>query len=452
MTYTERPKKFKGRKKRKQNQEGNKINEKEKEKEKENENENEKSIQEIKKQLQTKRKFRYSNLGIPKRLLENEQLNKVIKTKLPSNYDFEIAKTLHMIQQIKAKRVGLQLPEGLLAHSTAISSILTLFGGVECIILGEVSYGSCCVDDETCSQLGIDLLVHYAHSCLIPIDICKVKMLYILVSIRMDVQHFVDMILANMDPKKDLYLFSTIQFTTSIQVASQNLKAKHNWERIKIIHTPPLSPGEVLGCTAPELEINGETDVLFLADGRFHIEALMIVNSDPRISWYRYNPYTKKLTSEKYDNKSLVLSRRKEILKTRKAKKIGIIMGTLGRQGCASLLDRVVKRIKSVNKKQITLLMDEVDTEKLKLFPKIDAWVQIACPRLSIDWGGSLLNDIPILNPYELFMSFPSENQSQLIFEGYNYPLDNFALDGGESTSYRHIEFEEKIRKIQLEK
>lgn len=46
----------------------------------------------------------------------------------------------------------------------------------------------------------------------------------------------------------------------------------------------PLSPGEVLGCTAPRLQ--GEHDaIVFVADGRFHLEALMIAN--PHIPAYR---------------------------------------------------------------------------------------------------------------------------------------------------------------------
>ena len=36
----------------------------------------------------------------------------------------------------------------------------------EFIILGDVTYGACCVDDYTARALGCDLLVHYAHSCL----------------------------------------------------------------------------------------------------------------------------------------------------------------------------------------------------------------------------------------------------------------------------------------------
>ena len=50
------------------------------------------------------------------------------------------------------------------------------------------------------------------------------------------------------------------------------------------VQARPLSPGEVLGCTAPRLQ--GEHDaIVFVADGRFHLEALMIAN--PHIPAYR---------------------------------------------------------------------------------------------------------------------------------------------------------------------
>jgi diphthamide biosynthesis enzyme Dph1/Dph2-like protein len=34
------------------------------------------------------------------------------------------------------------------------------------VIMGDVTYGACCVDDYTAVALGCDMLVHYGHSCL----------------------------------------------------------------------------------------------------------------------------------------------------------------------------------------------------------------------------------------------------------------------------------------------
>lgn len=40
------------------------------------------------------------------------------------------------------------------------------FASVETVIMGDVTYGACCVDDYTARALGCDFMVHYGHSCL----------------------------------------------------------------------------------------------------------------------------------------------------------------------------------------------------------------------------------------------------------------------------------------------
>ena len=55
-----------------------------------------------------------------------------------------------------------------------------------------------CVDDFSARALGCDLMVHYGHSCLIPIDrTSNIKMLYVFVSISIDPVHFIESIVAN---------------------------------------------------------------------------------------------------------------------------------------------------------------------------------------------------------------------------------------------------------------
>ena len=40
------------------------------------------------------------------------------------------------------------------------------FTDADTLIMGDVTYGACCVDDFTARALGADLMVHYGHSCL----------------------------------------------------------------------------------------------------------------------------------------------------------------------------------------------------------------------------------------------------------------------------------------------
>ena len=65
--------------------------------------------------------------------------------------------------------------------------------------MGDVTYGACCVDDLTAKALGATLMVHYGHSCLVPVDAMTqgIKMLYVFVDIQIDLDHFIQTIRFN---------------------------------------------------------------------------------------------------------------------------------------------------------------------------------------------------------------------------------------------------------------
>lgn len=65
---------------------------------------------------------------VPDSILHDAALNEAIQV-LPSNYNFEIHKTVWRIQQAGARHVALQFPEGLLMYACIISDILERFAG-----------------------------------------------------------------------------------------------------------------------------------------------------------------------------------------------------------------------------------------------------------------------------------------------------------------------------------
>ncbi len=105
---------------------------------------------------------------IPEEILNDAKLNGAIAL-LPPNYNFEIHKTVWRARQAGAKHIALQFPEGLLMFACTIADIIEEFTDAETIIMGDVTYGACCVDDFTARALGADFMVHYGHSCLVPI-------------------------------------------------------------------------------------------------------------------------------------------------------------------------------------------------------------------------------------------------------------------------------------------
>ncbi|VEN38260.1 unnamed protein product [Callosobruchus maculatus] len=308
------------------------------------------------------------------------------------------------------------MPEGLLLFSTTIADIIKDFTGADSVIMGDVTYGACCIDDLTAKALGVELLIHYGHSCLVPIDQTSgIKVLYIFVDIKLDPLHFIETLKYNFETKEKLALVSTIQFVTTLQAAAVKLR---EWGYdVSIPQIKPLSPGEILGCTAPVIRC---ADVLvYLGDGRFHLEAAMI--SNPKLQAYKYDPYSKKFTKEGYAHEEMKMVRSQAIEKASASRTVGVIMGILGRQGNPKVVDYLREQLKESGRKVSVILLSEIFPNKLELFRKIDAFVQVACPRLSIDWGKSFSK--PLLTPYEAAIllkkeKFPSDS---------NYPMDFYA-------------------------
>jgi len=334
----------------------------------------------------------------------------------------------------------------LLLYSTLIADLITKYcaseeDDIEVLIMGDVTYGACCIDDLGARALGADFMVHYAHSCLVPINEMAIKdILYVFVTIGINLEHFVNTIVHNLSDHKssDIYLLGTIQFTNSLFMCKKKL-LEEGFESIIIPQTKPRSSGEVLGCTAPIIPESESKEMIaiFLADGRFHIESTMIQN-DHIDHFYQYDPYSRNFTVEKYDTEKMHKIRYEEIERAKSAKTLGIILGTLGRQGNTGLLENFRSICKEQGIKSFILLLSEITPQKLAKFKSVDAWVQISCPRLSVDWG--LQYDKPLLNTYEGYVLL-----DQIKWQS-TYPMDFYSDRAGEWGVYY------KINKMREEK
>ncbi|GAA97434.1 uncharacterized protein L969DRAFT_94483 [Mixia osmundae IAM 14324] len=414
---------------------------------------------------------------------------------LPSNYNFEVVKTLDQIRKYGSKMVALQLPEGLSMWGCALVDLVERFTEAEAIVLGDVTYGACCIDDFTARALGCDMLVHYGHSCLIPVDTTQIRTLYVFVEISVDRLHLAETVRQNFPRiareelrRRDevsagkgkgpalaitdesvgadqlerkpfkMAVVGTVQFLAAVQGLPSDLAdlALDGARRLAIEDAPaevstnehaadqiaeelhlfvpqvkPLSPGEVLGCTAPRLPA-GTDAILYVGDGRFHLESIMIAN--PTVPAFRYDPYEKRLTLEQYDHEEMSHLRSDAVQTAAQSiEKIsaapgqgagwGVVLGTLGRQGSLSVLKSVTRHLDASH--FVPILLSELSPAKLSLLaPHLDVFVQTSCPRLSIDWGYAFPK--PLLSPYEANVAlgrairWGSADQSA-------YPMDFYA-------------------------
>jgi len=385
-------------------------------------------------------------------------LQKVLsESGLPKAYSFEIEKSVQRILTLQATHVALQMPEGLLMYATVIADALKRLAAPvlqDVSILGDVTYGACCVGDLDGQALGCQLLIHYGHSCLVPIQHTAIPCLYVFVEIQMDIPHLVECLDTTLqeqfmfassagssstndetkgdDPRKPhIYILGTVQFRHALMEAKDMLMTQKHYKHVSVPQVKPLSPGEVLGCTSPKLHqhTTHKAIVCFVADGRFHLESTLI--SNPHINkFYRYDPYGKTMTEESYDHDAMKSIRYKASQAAKTAKTFGVILGTLGRQGNPAIVRQIQAQLKQHQRRSFIMLLSEITPAKLQLFgDKVDAWVQVACPRLSVDWG-HYLSTKPVLTPYELSVCLEETQWKEV------YPMDFYSLEGGPWSNY----------------
>jgi 2-(3-amino-3-carboxypropyl)histidine synthase len=213
---------------------------------------------------------------------------------------------------------------------------------------------------------------------------------------------------------------------------------------VTIPQVKPLSPGEILGCTAPKLPA-GVDALLYVGDGRFHLESIMIAN--PSVPAYRYEPYSKKLTAEEYDHTAMLKIRSDSISEAKRSlpsaspdvaassPNWAVILGTLGRQGSLSVLKTITSSLPLSS--TVPILLSELSPAKLSILaPYIDTFVQTSCPRLSIDWGYAFPR--PLLSTYEASVALgriqsrwlpdaARNEKDEVDKENRDYPMDFYA-------------------------
>ena len=388
--------------------------------------------------------------AVPPEVAEDPALLAALEA-LPANYALEVPKAVWRCRRDGVRRVALQFPEGLLLFACAIADILREHAGVrDAVVLGDVTYGACCVEDLQARALGCDLLIHYGHSCLVPVPRSAVPCMYVFVDIQVDAAHLEATFRQHFPPGARVAVAGVVQFNASVQKLKASVAGDY---ALDVPQSKPLSVGEVLGCTAPRLpgaagccssssgagggcggqggdEAGGWDGIFFVADGRFHLEAMMIAN--PGVPAFRYDPYSRELTRERYDHQGMRAARRAAIERAREARHWGVVLGTLGRQGNPALLRRIEARLQERGIAHTVVLLAEVTLERLALFEGVDAWVQICCPRLSIDWGEGF-GGVPLLTPYEAFCALGAATPffAEGAPDGGAYPMDYYSAEPG---------------------
>ena len=357
---------------------------------------------------------------------------------------YEIALTLVEIKRAQYKRIALQFPDTMLCHAPRVCNALSqgsreLFpspkhardpADIHAIegemygmsitddrskptfyILGDTSYGACCVDEIAAEHVDADVIVHYGRACLSPttrlpvIHIFTVQPLPDIQTIWQEAERIFadrsDKIILMADLPYQCHLHSIFNMLQSHGFLNlYETEVKHD--------TSSLLPNR----TVPD-EVSRQPcrlkdwHLLHIADPP---DALLLTLSSRAASIHICNIPMSVTRPEKPASLSTAraLNRRYALLTSVKtASTFGILINTLSVQNYLDMVGHVKEQILAAGKKSYQFVVGKLNAAKLANFSEIDAWVVIGC------WESSLIDskDIwkPIITPFELRLSLQED-------------------------------------------
>jgi 2-(3-amino-3-carboxypropyl)histidine synthase len=327
------------------------------------------------------------------------------------SFDLEEERVKQEILKLGAKRVLIQLPEGLKPEAPRLAKIIEKTGAMP-IISADPCYGACDLATAEAEDLGVDLIVHYGHSKLLKYE--RVPTAYVEARATLNIDDVLEKALPLLEKWCRIGLVTTVQHVQTIDHAKELLLRAG--KTVMIGDTRRLSyPGQVIGCdysNAKSLSKDVEA-FLFIGGGQFHALGVALSTSKPTIA---ADPYDNKAFSVNEQAERIVKQRWASIDEAKEAKSYAVLVGLKpGQQKLEQAL--IIKgKLEAKGKAVFLFAVREVSPEALMEFPTIDAYVNTACPRLSLDDASRFRK--PVLTPNEALVAVGELTWEELCRKG----------------------------------
>jgi len=308
-----------------------------------------------------------------------------------NSYEFELDRIKALIKERGARRVGLQLPEGLKTVALAIAAEISTETGADVIVSGNSCYGACDIDEKLEGM--VDLLFHFGHTINPfrksvfgktrngkPVLKEKIPKKVIFVELRstVDIKPAVERAVAEIKGNF-VGLVATVQHVHELDEA-KTVIAHAGKEAVigKGAHAVKYD-GQVLGCDFSSAKVPCD-DILFVGSGSFHPAGIALYTGKRVIG---ADPFTMRISI--FEPDELRKKRYIAIGRALDAKSVGILIGM--KSGQCKLNEAITLQQKAIAKglEAYLIALEEITEERL-LGYKVDAFVNTACPRLAEDF------------------------------------------------------------------
>jgi len=289
-------------------------------------------------------------------------------------------KIFEEIKNRKPTSVSLNGPDGILNQVQEMGLKIMKRFGIPAYILADTTWGSCDLNSNGAKVLNSEILFNIGHTNSIPIFEENVVM----------IDAFDDISFDSVIPKCiDKLKGKTVSLITDSQHLHQiqNVKKTLEGGGINVLigkGKGQLNDGQVFGCEFyPALETKESSDAnVFLGQSNFHAAGLALSTNIPT---YVLDPYFNEIREVTEFARKLEKKSTLAIYKAAEAKIFGIIVGL--KEGQLSKLTALnfKKEFEKEGKTVYLFALTDITNERLKNIKGVDAFIQVACPRISTD-------------------------------------------------------------------
>ncbi|OLL26142.1 Diphthamide biosynthesis protein 2 [Neolecta irregularis DAH-3] len=294
--------------------------------------------------------------------------------------------------------VALQFPDSLLHESTIVAEYLRKLLESDVYILGDTSYGECCVDEVAAEHVNADVIIHFGRACLSPTN--RTPVIYVFCKRELHYDSFLEEI-KGLDSENQIVLLADVQYQHHLGPLSA-LLSKQSFKPVVSsieIGSHDLLPSRRLSSS----ESLSSSNVIYIGPSTQSLTNLILSASSKVLSIYHFDPQSSSL---KLPISSI--SKRYALIQTAStATTFGLVMGTLGISKYLETLSHLQQAIKKAKKKSYTLAIGKPNVPKLANFPEIDIFVYLSCEENSLIDSKEYLR--PIITPFELLLALGKE-------------------------------------------
>jgi len=310
-------------------------------------------------------------------------------------FDFEEERIKQEITKLGAKHVLLQMPEGLKTEAPKLAKIIEKCGAIA-IISADPCYGACDIGVGEAEGLGVGLIVHFGHAKMVKHE--QVPTIYVEARATVPVDKAVEQSLPLLNGYITIGLATSVQHLQALNQAREILTRAG--KTVIVGGSGQIAyPGQVSGCNYSNAKsISGEVEAfLFVGGGIFHALGIALNTSKPTII---ADPYDNRAYQINAEAQKILKQRFAIIQEAKNAKKFGIFVGLKPGQKHLDSAVRMKELAEKNGKTAYLMAAREINPETLLEFPSIDAYVNTACPRVSLEATGKFQKPVLTVNEF----------------------------------------------------